>query len=301
MRACIVLFVLFAFVGCNSKKNAETSIDRAAYQLEIENWHKKRIENLRSENGWLNLAGLFWLSEGINTFGSDGNNTFVFPEGKIEKKAGFFLLKEGVVRVEVAPKVNITVKGKPVTSMIVFPSDSSKSVVMEHGSLRWFVIKREDKLGIRLRDLESKDLLEFDDVDRFPVDAQWRVVADFEKSDSSRVIQISNILGQTMNQRSPGTLIFELQGKQCRLDVIEEGSDELFVIYGDQTNGETTYGAGRYLYVKYPDADNKIVLDFNKGQNPPCAFTSFATCPLPPKQNRLALAIEAGEKNYGVH
>jgi Uncharacterized conserved protein len=288
-------------VACQGEKKAETSIDKAAYQLEIDNWHKKRIEDLKGENGWLNLAGLFWLNEGINTFGSDENSTLVFPEGKIEKRAGFFLLKQGVVTLEVAPKVSISIDGKPVTRRIVFHPDSAKRTVMESGSLRWFVIKREDKIGIRLRDLQAKELTEFNGIERYPVNSEWRVVATFEKSDSLKTIPITNVLGQTFNQPSPGTLVFKINSKEYRLDAIDEGGDELFIIYGDHTNGETTYGAGRYLYVKKPMESSTIVLDFNKGYNPPCAFTAFATCPLPPRQNVLPLSIESGEKNYGAH
>ncbi|MDL5045741.1 DUF1684 domain-containing protein [Oscillatoria amoena NRMC-F 0135] len=120
-------------------------------------------------------------------------------------------------------------------------------------------------------------------------------------ADSSRTIEITNVLGQTLQQRSVGTLLFSWKGEQYSIDAIDEGNDEFFIIFGDETNTRETYGAGRYLYVALPEEGDKVIIDFNKAYNPPCAFTEFATCPLPPKQNLLPFSVTAGEKNYGDH
>jgi len=289
--------VLFLLLGCNSS-NKETQIDPVAYQQEMDQWHQKRIDELKSETGWLNLAGLFWLKEGINTFGSDKSNDLVFPEGKIAPKAGFFLVKNGVVQMNVIGDVKVMNDSVKVKGEIIFHPDSAKNATLTHVSLQWFVIKRDDQVGIRLRDLQSKGVEEFSGIERYEVDPAWRVEATLEGSPTPKKISITNVLGQTTDQVSPGTLVFELDGQTYKLDALESGNDELFIIFGDPTNVKETYPSGRYLYAKIPDANGKTIVDFNQSINPPCAFTPFATCPLPPPQNVLPIAIRSGEKNY---
>jgi uncharacterized protein (DUF1684 family) len=172
---------------------------------------------------------------------------------------------------------------------------------MEHGSLLWFVIKRDDQYGVRLRDHESDGVKNFHGIERYPVDVSWRIEARFEKAEPGKTIDITNILGQTTPNPCPGTLVFDIDGKEFRLDAILEGGPDLFVIFGDDTNEKETYPSGRYIYVNPPDESGKVIIDFNKSYNPPCAFTAFATCPLPPRQNVLPVRITAGEKNYAHH
>lgn len=303
MRAFYILdsVVFFLLVGCNSSTN-ETNVDPIAHKQEIDQWHQKRIDELKSETGWLNLAGLFWLKEGINTFGSDKSNDLVFPEGKIAPKAGFFLVKNGVVQMNVMADVKVMKDSLIVREEIIFHPDSVKNTTLTHGSLQWFVIKRDDQVGIRLRDLQSRGVEEFSGIERYDVDPEWRVGANLEVSSTPRRISITNVLGQTTDQISPGTLVFERDGQTYKLDALEGNKEELFIIFGDSTNENETYPSGRYLYVKMPDENGKTIIDFNKSYNPPCAFTPFATCPLPPSQNVLPIAIRSGEKNYkGVH
>ena len=271
-----------------------------ATRAEIDAWHQKRLLELRGPQGWLNVAGLFWLKEGINSFGSDKSNDVVFPEGKIAERAGFFVLSNGVVSTDIARGAMITSKGKAVDHMVVFHPDSARNPTLSHDSLRWFIIKRDTKYGVRLRDLDSEELKTFSGIERFEVDPAFRLTATFEKTEN-RTIPITNILGQTTAQPSPGTLVFNLDDKEYRIDAIDEGGEDLFIIFGDATNTKETYGAGRYLYVKRPDASGNTVIDFNRAYNPPCAFTAFATCPLPPKQNVLPIPVQAGEKNYDLH
>lgn len=295
------LFFLFIAVMANcSPRTNESKVDASAHLQEIEKWHEERVTSLKGPTGWLNIAGLFWLKEGINTFGSAPANDVVFPEGKIADRAGLFIVKNGVVTLDAVPQSDIKVNNEIITKHIVFDPDSAKAVVMKHSSLQWFVIKRDTKLGIRLRDFESKSLEDFTGIERFPVDMKWRREATFIPTEG-RTIEITNILGQTTPQPSPGKVVFTIDDKEYTLDALDEGGDEYFMIFGDLTNTKETYGAGRYVYIPKPGPDGKTVIDFNKAYNPPCAFTEFATCPLPPVQNRMNVAVPAGEKNYGHH
>lgn len=294
MRTIALISFVLIFLSCSKK---ESELDMNKYKAEIEQWHVKRIEDLKSTNGWLNLAGLFWLNEGVNTFGSDSTNGVIFPSGKIAGKAGAMMLQNGKVEMTVESGVDVRLDSAEFKSGIAFYPDSTNQPKFTSGSLQWFIIKRDDKFGVRLRDFESRELLEFKGIDRYEVNPDYRVEAKLEVPSPLKQIEITNVLGQTTPQDSPGTLVFELDGEEYRIDVLQEG-EELFIIFGDKTNKKGTYPSGRYLYADMPDADGKVILDFNKSRNPPCAFTPFATCPLPPPQNILPIAIEAGEKMY---
>ena len=271
--------------------------DVVSYQQEIQNWDKSRAAYLLSEEGWLNLEGLFWLKEGKNSFGSSKKNEIVFPPAIRQEFAGYFERSGDTVKLIPTGGSEIMVNGIKSGEAIVFHTDLSAAPLMSCGSLRWTIIKREDKIGIRLRDLNSSNLKSFKGIGRFPVDAEWKREAVLVRGNPFQTVLITNVLGQTTEQRSPGKLIFTLQGKEYSLDALEEGN-QLFIIFGDETSGETTYPSGRYLYAPKPGPDGKTVLDFNKAYNPPCAFTPHATCPIPPQQNILSIAVTAGEKNY---
>jgi uncharacterized protein len=152
-------------------------------------------------------------------------------------------------------------------------------------------------LGVRLRDLDHPAVTNFSGIDYYPLDTIWRIRARFEakENDSLRIV---NMIGQTYKQKSPGRIHFTISGIAYTLDALENTADDLFIIFADATNGLDTYGSGRYIYIPKADANGNIILDFNKAINPPCVFTAFATCPVPPRQNRLPLNIEAGEKIY---
>lgn len=273
----------------------------SSYLKDLETWHAQRIADLKADNGWLNLVGLYWLEEGKNTFGSGTGNQIVFPEGSIAGNAGYFTRNGNTVTLTPASGSDIKIDGKPVTGETpVFTGAAGKTPVITSGSLQWVIIKREDKIGIRLRDLKSPVPAAFSDVDRFAPDEKWVVNAKLQAPAAPTSLSILNVIGQTTKQPSAGKLIFTIDGKQYTLDALDEG-DELFIVFGDVTSGVTTYPSGRFVYAKKPGADGNTVIDFNKAYNPPCAFTNFATCPLPPSQNILPVAITAGEKNYGNH
>ena len=252
------------------------------YSTGIAEWRQKREASLKAEGGWLTLTGLFWLHEGANPFGKDSANEIALEDGPAH--AGAFTLHNG--------RVSVTLAG---STREVKPDSAD---VVKVGRLNLFVIKRSDKFGIRVKDPESKARREFHGLDYYPANEAWRVTARWVAE--PRQIPILNILGQTENSECPGYAVFQLQGREFRLyPILEEpGAKELFYIFRDETAGKETYGAGRFLYSAMPQ-NGKVVLDFNKAYNPPCTFTPYATCPLPPPENRLAVRIEAGEKKYG--
>lgn len=285
--AFLTVISLFSFI----------SLDDSDYEKEIKTWQKQRIEGLKKEDGWLNLAGLFWLEEGKNSFGGNTENKIVFPIDKSKPFLGNLVLENNEVFVEAKPDAEIFNETQKVEKLKIFPVE--KSIILKHNSLRWFVIKRGDKFAVRLRDLESPFLQEFHGIETFSIDEKWKIKAKFVPTSGNK-IAILNVTGQTSQQDSPGKLLFKIAGKEYSLDALIE-EDSLFVIFGDKTNKTQTYGAGRFLLAKYPDSEGFTYLDFNKAYNPPCAFTPYATCPLPPKQNQLLVSITAGEKNYGHH
>ncbi|GAB4287624.1 MAG: DUF1684 domain-containing protein [Ignavibacteriaceae bacterium] len=291
--------LLTAVSGCKSELSYEEKAD-PGYKEEIMEWVNKRESNLVKENGWLNLTGLFWLEEGENTFGGGKSNDIVFPGENLPERIGVFTLNDSLITVKIEPGVNVTLNdsaNSPVTETTLKDDLSGNPTVLALGSLRWFVIKRGDKYGIRLRDLNAKTVREFKGIERFPVDSNWRKEATFIKYDPPKKIKIPSIIGIVEEELSPGAVEFEHNNKKFRIDAIDAGS-RLFLIFADETSGEETYGAGRFLYVDKPDSSEKIILDFNKAYNPPCVFTKYATCPLPPEQNYLKLRITAGEKTY---
>jgi hypothetical protein len=275
--------------------------DPATYAKEIEQYRAERIKNLTSDSGWLTLIGLFWLNEGENKFGSDLANDIVLPKGKVSRFTGAFWLKDGVVRLEAPPQSGITVQDKPATSLELKSDADGAPTVLRLGSLSFQIIKRGDKLGLRVRDTENPERAKFAGLESYPTDLKWRIEARFEPYNPPKPMAIMNVLGMESGETSPGAVSFEIDGESYRLDAISEKDEpRLFMIFADRTSGRETYGAGRYLYVDPPDSSGLVVIDFNKAYSPPCAFTNYATCPLPPEQNRLAVPIKAGEK-YNAH
>jgi uncharacterized protein (DUF1684 family) len=302
----LVLFVLSAIVfggACRQTpkpKKSTAAFDVSAYTTEIQKWQNDRLASLTKDNSWLTLVGLFWLNEGENRFGSDPKNAVVLPKDKAPGVAGSLWLEQGRVRLAARPDVEITLDGKPVTALdLKDDNDDNGPTILKLGSLLINVIKRGERIGVRVKDTESRTRREFKGLEYFPIDPRWRIEARFEPYQPPKTIPITNVLSMTDDETSPGAFAFDLDGKTFRIDpILEKGETDLFVMIADETTGKETYGAGRYLYVPPPDASGKVVIDFNKAYSPPCAFTNFATCPLPPRQNHLPIRIEAGEKKY---
>lgn len=264
----------------------------------MERWNEERVKELKAENGWLNLAGLFWLKEGENSFGSGETSNLRFPEGKIPAVAG--MMERRGNKVYLKPGVPISVDGKLSGYTLVFDPDSTRNPVMQYGDLRWNIIKRDDRIGVRLRDLRHPAISGFSGIPRYSLDSSMVIRARFEPHMVPTSIPITNMLGQTYAQFSPGLVHFTMNGQRFTFIALEE-EGMLFLVFGDDTNGVETYSAGRFLKAVKPDGPGTTTLDFNKAYNPPCAFTPFATCPLPPKQNIIPFQVNAGEKNYGGH
>ncbi|HKE23133.1 MAG TPA: DUF1684 domain-containing protein [Bryobacteraceae bacterium] len=254
----------------------------SAFEDEIAQWRRDRENSLKAEGGWLSLAGLFWLHEGANSFGKDASCEIVLPDGPA--RGGTFELS--------GDKVRVTVDGS------TRDAKPDSADVVRIGRVSLFVIKRGDRYGIRLKDPESEARRNFHGIESYPANESYRVTARFVAEPEQ--ISIVNIIGQTEHYPSPGYAVFKLQGQELRLRPYLEGPNatQLFYVFRDQTSGKETYGAGRFLYSVRPH-DGQVTLDFNKAYNPPCSFTPYATCPLPPPENRLAVRIEAGEKKYG--
>lgn len=278
---------------------AADSVDTDAWRKEVETFRKERVENLKKEDGWFTLVGLFWLDEGENPFGTDPGNKVIFPEGKGPAVAGTLIRQGTTVRVKAAPGSGLTVDGKPVTEMELASDATEKVTVLELGSLSFFPIQRGDRIGVRIKDKKAPQLVGFKGLDFYPVQTAWRVEARFEPYNPPKKVAIPNVLGQVTDSDSPGAVVFDWQGQTYRLDTLGSVDKGLSLIFADATNGHETYGAGRFLEIEGQPKDGRIVVDFNTAYNPPCAYTAFATCPLPPAQNKLALKVEAGEKKFG--
>jgi uncharacterized protein len=271
--------------------SAETS-----YQTEVEQWRRQRELELKADNGWLTVAGLFWLKEGVNTAGSDASSVVVLPRGPA--KLGGFDFHQGQIVFRPAVGAAVSVNGKPAAAASKLKPDTEGNPdQVQLDGLTMFVIHRGDRYGIRLKDVASKFRKQFTGLHWFPVKPDYRVTAKFVANDQPKLLAIPNVLGETSQIPSPGHVLFILNGQSLRLDpVVEE--DHLFFIFRDETSGKGTYPPGRFLDAEVAK-DGKVLLDFNKAYNPPCAFTPYATCPLPPKENRLPVRIEAGEQFIG--
>lgn len=271
----------------------------SAYQAEIMKWRAQRVNSLK-EN-WLPLVGLFWLKEGSNQFGSNGNDPVLLPHAKAPDQAGVFELKDGVVTVKALPGSDLKANGKPVSEMKLETDESEKPTILELGDLRMHVIKRNKRYGIRVKDTNSERVHEFAGLQYFPIQDSYRVSGTFIPFDTPKKLAIPTVLGENVEMTSPGYVEFTIDGTKTRLSVlIEDDPHEYFFILKDLTSGKETYPAGRFLYARAAK-DGKVTLDFNKAYTPPCGFTPYATCPLPPKENYLKVAINAGEKYEGHH
>lgn len=275
----------------------------AAWLADIEAFRQRRDQRLRADDGWLVVAGLSWLAEGENAFGSAPKAAVPLPAHGAPAHAGVFLRKGKEVTVHVAPGVPVELAGKPIVTAQLRSDVPGPADVLELGPLRFFVIERGDRIGIRLRDLESARRKSWKGLSWFPPARELRVVARFVPHAKAEKLTVPTVVGTTQTYESPGRLVFELAGKTLELwPVIEEpGARELFVIFRDETSGRETYGAGRFLYVPLPAADGTVAIDFNRAYAPPCSVSPFATCPMPPKQNRLPVPVRAGERGPYEH
>lgn len=268
----------------------------AAYRAEIERWRQEAERSLKADDGWLTVAGLFWLKEGVNRIGSGGGNEIELPAGSAPARAGAIRFHAGMAELQIERGVPAALNGKPVVSAVMRPDSAGQPDILTLGDLSFFIIQRGDRFGVRLKDKNSRFRRNFTGRKWFPVKEEYRVTARFEPHAQPRQIAIPNVLGQSETMASPGRVVFRWKGQEVSLEPVSSG-ERLWFIFRDRTSGKETYPAGRFLYSGAP-RDGKVELDFNQAYNPPCAFTPYATCPLPPRQNWLPVRIEAGELTY---
>ncbi|HEY2800977.1 MAG TPA: DUF1684 domain-containing protein [Chthoniobacterales bacterium] len=291
MKKTAVILCALALVSLSSARA------QSDYVKAIEKWRAGEEADLKKPDGWLTLAGLFWLKDGVNTVGAgpqfDVRLTDHFKQGKF----GEIDFKNGVATLHVASGVEAQCDGKPVSTLILVSDAKGKPAEIHTGTETFYLIQREDRFGIRLKDNESKARLTFKGQRWFPIDEGYRVIAHLEAFPEAKELMVPNVLGGHFKMKSPGLLKFALEGKEYSLQPVLEDDGSLFLIFRDQSNLSRTDETGRFLYADKP-VNGDAVLDFNKAENPPCAFTPYATCPLAPPGNDLKVAINAGEKRY---
>ena len=271
----------------------------ADYPQTITTARAERVKQLTTPNGWLTLIGRHLISSGINTVGSAPDNSIILAAGP--PYLGTVTLHEGTVTLTPAPSALLTINDQRIQQPTELIYKGKTPTVVVFGSVNFYVMLRGDSLFLRVKDREADRLKNFAGLDYFSLDPTWRLEATWIPFDPPHQVNITNMIGQTTTTPVPGKAVFTRDGRTFELFPIDEGGAELFFVITDLTAGQETYGACRFLSAALPQ-NGKIILDFNQAENPPCAFTPFATCPLPPKENRLPIRVTAGEKNYrGEH
>jgi len=287
--SAMLLLTSAASVGAQSQKPAATpapDTTMSAYEKEISAWDQRRFTGLKRPFGWLSLVALDWLEKGGNKVASIGTIT----------------LTEGKVFLQLLPAVQASVGGHSFQSgPLKTDRDEGGPDRVEVGTRAFTIIQRGERFAVRMWDSTAQTRAQFSGIGRFPVTRKWRVEARWEPYSPPKSIKVQSVIpGYADDYKVPGVAIFSVDNKEYRLEPVDEGDRTLFFIFADKTNGKETYGAGRFLYADLPK-DGKVIVDFNKAYNPPCAFTPYATCPLPPASNRLPIRVDAGEKKFGDH
>jgi uncharacterized protein len=274
-----------------------SALAQSDYVKAVEKWRSDEETDLKKEDGWLTLAGLFWLKNGVNTVGAGSEFDVQLTENFKQGTFGEIDFKNGTATLKVATGVEASCDDKPVSTIDLVSDEKGKPTEIRVGGQMFYLIRREDRFGIRLKDNQSKSRLAFKGLNWFPIDESYCVPAHLEALPESKELMVPNVLGGHFKMKSPGRLRFALQGQEYSLQPVLNDDGSLFIIFRDASNSSETYSAGRFLDADKP-VDGKTTLDFNKAENPPCAFTHYATCPLPPEGNDLPVAIKAGEKRY---
>jgi uncharacterized protein len=292
-------------------------VDPVSYRASVEAWQARREAELRAPDSWLSLIALDWLDQGETTIGAARDNGIVLPAGKAPDHVGRIVVSGASVRFAADSGVVVTrgidsTLAAPEGSIGAIPLDVSrdpvvthadltkdlgpgKSVVLRVGFINWIAIRRGDRVALRVRDDDSEEYQVFQGIQRYPVSTDWRITARWVPHEKK--VRVPNVIGMVTEQDSPAGVEFWIGGVRRTLDVIgPPDHGRYMLVFADATSGKETYGGGRYLWVDPPDAQNRVVVDFNLAYNPPCAWTPYATCPLPIPDDRLDIAVEAGEK-----
>jgi len=269
------------------------------YIASVEDYRKQREDKLKADDGWLTVVGLFWLEEGANTIGSDPSSGIALPAGAAPGRVGTIDYREGTATITAAPGSGLTCRGEAVTTLRMRSDVEDETDLFEVNDVNFYVIERAGRHGIRVKDKNSSYRRSFTHLEWYPIEPSMRVEARWVPHDPPRKLRVPTILGDVEEAEAPGRAVWSQDGQEVSLTPIVAG-ERLWFIFKDATSGAETYGAGRYLYSDKPD-NGVIVVDFNKAYNMPCVFTPYATCTLPPEDNRLGVPIRAGELNYGKH
>lgn len=289
-----IFIIAFVFGSCNSEKKPSPE-----YVKEVNDWHEGRIDNLEGPEDWLKLAGLYRIEEGTHTFGADSTNDFIFPP-KAAADIGTISRNDTTIIMEINDDVTVTQDQDSISEVSMIPSKYPSGTRLAHRSFRFFLVETHTRYYLRLVDDEHPNIAAFNGIERFPIKPKWKVKAQFRPFDEPKPITLPDVVNEGIPDTVYGRLEFTIDGEEFSLAPLHNPAedDKLFIIFGDETNGDSTYGGGKYLYIPMPDENGETYLDFNKSYNPPCVFTEFATCALPPPQNRLSIEIPAGEKMY---
>ena len=254
-------FLVFSFLifvlACTQKPTADPN-----YVKEINEWDAKRVNRLKADDGWLNLAGRYWLKQGISTFGSAKDNDLIVESSAFPQHAGTFLFVDSTVTFKAKDGVDVLLNGNPIKEIKLIDDQKQDMTVLQIGSVKFNLIIRDTLYGIRFRDLNSELVKNFKGIERFPIDESWKLNAQFEAYNPPKEIEVPNVLGQISKEKSPGAVVFEREGKSYRIDAVDEGGENLFLIIADQTTGDETYGGGRFMYVKQTGFNRNITFRF---------------------------------------
>jgi uncharacterized protein (DUF1684 family) len=275
--------------------STDADIDPAAHEAEVMEWREGRLARLLAPNGYLTQVGLFWIEDGTYTVGSAADSDIRLPD-TAAASVGSLVVTGSEVRMRVEEGVEVFSAEQAVTEIVLPPDTSGETIMLSHGSIAWSLIERGGKLAIRVRDYEHPWVETFGPLPYFDIDSVWRLEATMHAYAEPRQITVKTVIeGFQQFPVAPGTVTFDVDGKTYELEPQLVG-EQLFFVFGDETNRDATYGAGRYLYTDLPGEDGKFVIDFNRSYSPPCAFNAFSTCPIASPRNRLPVRVEAGEK-----
>jgi uncharacterized protein len=310
-RVAVLLVLALLYAGLMACQRTPEATDEAATareaaaQAQFESgqraWRSQRRERLLAPDGWASLVGLHWIERGTHRVGSGAANGIRLSIGP--ERLGLLHLEPEGVRFTPQAGVDLSLDGAPLQVATALRTDAhadGPSVLgFDDGRGQAMVIERSGRHALRVKHADAPTRTGFAGLEYWPGGRDWRVQARFEPHPPGRTIPIANIIGTLDDMDNPGVVVFERDGVEYRIEALDDGSQDLFLVFADRTSGHGSYPAGRYLYTPRPDDSGRMTVDFNRAYNPPCAFTAFATCPLPPPENRLELSIEAGEKTYG--
>lgn len=312
-----VLLGTLLWVGCGDGPPPPVPVEEAAHREAVMSFHDARVAELSAPDSWLSLIALHWIEEGETTLGADPGNDLVLPGENTAPRVGRVTLQDSTVRFVAEPGVRVlqgvdstlslpagsgafppdTTVDSPVAEAVLGNVGPGQATVLRHGAVNWILVRRGSEFALRVRDNAHPVYEAFSGIDRYPVDPAWRLTARWVPHE--KTVVVPNVLGTASEQSSPAYVEFWVNGDRHVLDVTGDAdADRFMMVFADETSGDGTYGGGRYLWFSAPDEQNRVVLDFNLAYNPPCVWSDYATCPLPTRDNRLALRVEAGEKDW---